>query len=258
MARRLYDSRAREIAIQTALLARLEAAAAQRLARVLMQTYNDSATGVEIIGANAIDNAVALNSDQLERILKGDYIASAELFAKRLEQRVKGFYPKYRKDFELTFDQQLQMFVTKWTAERVVLIDRTTRDQIKVITRNGLESGKTNREIATDIRNAAPYMSRTRAAVIARTETHTAANAGAQFEANTSEFELQKEWMSVNDQRTRETPPDEFDHVEADRQVVKSTESFDVSGEELDYPGDPTGSPGNIINCRCCRGDIVV
>jgi len=24
-----------------------------------------------------------------------------------------------------------------------------------------------------------------------------------------------------------------------------------VDDEELDYPGDPAGSPGNTINCRC-------
>jgi hypothetical protein len=26
---------------------------------------------------------------------------------------------------------------------------------------------------------------------------------------------------------------------------------FEVDGESLDRPGDPSGSAGNIINCRC-------
>jgi hypothetical protein len=30
-----------------------------------------------------------------------------------------------------------------------------------------------------------------------------------------------------------------------------------VGGEELDYPGDPAGSPENIIQCRCSQTAIV-
>jgi hypothetical protein len=52
-------------------------------------------------------------------------------------------------------------------------------------------------------------------------------------------------WVSVLDERTRDW------HAEADGQEVGADEPFIVNGEELDYPGDPNGSPENIINCRC-------
>jgi hypothetical protein len=37
----------------------------------------------------------------------------------------------------------------------------------------------------------------------------------------------------------------------ADGQVVGLDEPFIVGGEQLMYPGDPAGSPGNICNCLC-------
>lgn len=53
------------------------------------------------------------------------------------------------------------------------------------------------------------------------------------------------EWLSASDNRTR------LDHREADGQVVRVGQPFNVGGESLLYPGDPAGSPGNVINCRC-------
>lgn len=40
-------------------------------------------------------------------------------------------------------------------------------------------------------------------------------------------------------------------HLLADGQVVKPDEPFTVGGEDLMYPRDPNGSPGNTINCHC-------
>ncbi len=55
----------------------------------------------------------------------------------------------------------------------------------------------------------------------------------------------QKEYLAVQDDRTRDA------HAEADGQIVGIDESFIVDGEELQYPGDPSGDAGNVINCRC-------
>lgn len=40
-------------------------------------------------------------------------------------------------------------------------------------------------------------------------------------------------------------------HLLADGQVRKPGEAFDVEGEALQYPRDPSGSPENTINCHC-------
>jgi uncharacterized protein with gpF-like domain len=40
-------------------------------------------------------------------------------------------------------------------------------------------------------------------------------------------------------------------HLAADGQIREANQPFNVGGEELMYPQDPAGSPGNTINCSC-------
>lgn len=54
-----------------------------------------------------------------------------------------------------------------------------------------------------------------------------------------------KKWVTQHDGRVRHM------HADADGQVVNLNERFIVGGEYLDYPGDPNGSAGNVVNCRC-------
>lgn len=54
-----------------------------------------------------------------------------------------------------------------------------------------------------------------------------------------------KEWLTALDGRER------LAHASANGQVRPVEVEFDVGGEKLRYPGDPRGSPGNVINCRC-------
>ena len=90
-----------------------------------------------------------------------------------------------------------------------------------------------------------------RTEMIARTESMRASNAGSS-ELYREWGVTKQEWLSTKDDRTRSYDNgDEFDHVEADGQIVGMDSPFDVSGESLMYPGDPSGSPGNTINCRC-------
>lgn len=54
-----------------------------------------------------------------------------------------------------------------------------------------------------------------------------------------------KVWDSRDDTRVR------FAHEAADGQIRPVSQPFIVGGEALMSPGDPTGSPSNVINCRC-------
>jgi len=65
---------------------------------------------------------------------------------------------------------------------------------------------------------------------------------------------LMKEWRSaLLIGRTRGSPGTTapYDHWSAHGQRVPVNEPFIVSGEELMYPLDPAGSPGNTLNCMC-------
>jgi hypothetical protein len=88
-----------------------------------------------------------------------------------------------------------------------------------------------------------------RATVVARTETIGALNAGRYdaFRAFNEEADepLEKLWLSTTDTRTRES------HRLADGQRVPVNEPFNVGGFELEFPGDPSGPPQEVIQCRC-------
>ena len=84
----------------------------------------------------------------------------------------------------------------------------------------------------------------TRAVRIARTEATAAYNAGA-LEAMLQEGAGVKVWLATGDPRTRDA------HLEAHGACVPVRDQFQVGGEKLLMPGDPSGSAGNVINCRC-------
>lgn len=84
-----------------------------------------------------------------------------------------------------------------------------------------------------------------RALRIARTETAGAMNGGATAVYKMNNIRA-KEWIASLDDLVRDT------HREAHGQIVAQNDSFIVGGERLDHPGDPAGSPGEVVNCRCC------
>lgn len=57
--------------------------------------------------------------------------------------------------------------------------------------------------------------------------------------------QLNKTWRTSHDERVRSG------HRDADGQTVPVFMPFQVGGESLMFPGDPSGSPDNVINCRC-------
>lgn len=58
--------------------------------------------------------------------------------------------------------------------------------------------------------------------------------------------ELGKQWKHIPAARVPR-----ISHLLADGQVRKASEPYDVGGEDLMYPRDPSGSAENTINCHC-------
>jgi hypothetical protein len=57
-------------------------------------------------------------------------------------------------------------------------------------------------------------------------------------------------------QRTRQPPDSTFDHYNMNQIRVPLDKPFNVSGQNLMFPGDPNGSAGNVINCRCSVAQV--
>lgn len=121
----------------------------------------------------------------------------------------------------------------------------TTWAAIQAAMADGDAAGEDTDQIAGRIRDVFSAARGIRARVIARTEVISAANSASLHAARQSGVVEKKTWLAAVDHRTRP------DHVNADGQTVPMDQKFTVGGESLAYPGDPAGSAGNVINCRC-------
>lgn len=117
----------------------------------------------------------------------------------------------------------------------------------------GVNSGESRDQIAARVDRVLSYTGSekwpNRAKVIAQTEVNRAYGAGTMAagieQARVTGRQLRKVWNARDDSRVR------MPHHQADGQTVPVWQPFQVNGESLMFPGDPTGSPENVINCRC-------
>lgn len=137
---------------------------------------------------------------------------------------------------------KLQQEVTAYTREQLSdAVVEGLRDAIA----SGLSQSETIDQIRERIVETYDFAVGTRAERIARTETIGAANAGSYSTIKDSPAE-KKMWVTSRDSRVRD------EHQEMDGVAITKNDKFKFSnGDYLDFPGDPEGDPGSIINCRC-------
>jgi uncharacterized protein with gpF-like domain len=146
------------------------------------------------------------------------------------------------------FEELVQNY---FNTRQLVLAGITTRmaNRISRLIEQGRADNLTLTEIAKLVSSRFLPISRSRAALIARTETHNAASFAnhsyhQKVEADLG-IKMLKKWVATNDGRTRSS------HVSANGQVVDMNEDFTVGGMPMGYAGDPKGGAANVINCRC-------
>ena len=116
--------------------------------------------------------------------------------------------------------------------------------KINAETLQGILQGESMDKIAKRLRNV-QEMNKTQAIRSARTIVTGAENKGRQDSYARAEADgiiLQKEWLATNDGRTRHS------HAMLDGAVVDQDKKFENG---LMYPGDPSGRPEEVYNCRC-------
>ena len=116
--------------------------------------------------------------------------------------------------------------------------------KINAETLQGILQGESMDKIAKRLRNV-QEMNKTQAIRSARTIVTGAENKGRQDSYARAEADgiiLQKEWLATNDGRTRHS------HAMLDGAIVDQDKKFDNG---LMYPGDPSGRPEEVYNCRC-------
>lgn len=178
----------------------------------------------------------------------------------------KGAYPALQtKADEITLFERLMMeFIQRFGAAKVQQIIETTRDQLVRIIDKGVLEGLGQEAIAKRITDNIPSFSRTRARLIARTETHTAAMYASDATAKTSPFPMNKRWISVYDSRTRDFGEGDGEADLANHRIMHEVtvgpdelfsvpRSFKAGGgfDLMTGPGDPASPAYQVCNCRC-------
>jgi len=147
-------------------------------------------------------------------------------------------------DFEAVVEQY-------FNSRQLILAGISTRmaNRISRLIEQGRADNLTLPEIAKLVSTKFTSISRSRAALISRTETHNAASFANHSYHQTVETDLGikmlKKWVATSDGRTRST------HASANGQIVDMNEDFIVGGMPMGYAGDSKGGVANVINCRC-------
>lgn len=210
-------------------------------------------------GAQA--QALAQHGLRIGEILRTEYARSFDVFGQRLIDMAAKEHPHRleKKEADTLFMRIARAWILAKAAQQVTAIIGTTRKQATAIiqreTETGYAAGLGQREVArmiqTAIREEGGALARRRAEVIARTETHNAANVAAHEAVASTGLPIVKEWVAAVDGRERET------HAAADGQTVALHEAFNVGGVTLMYPGDANGPAEEVINCRCAVAHTV-
>lgn len=261
----ISHSAEREAQIQSRILDALEGRFRRRIAAAIVAESEEILSGYRELGY------VPIPSDQAVRRFRDIYLdlaeASARTFGSRIRSQVKAKGHELETKEDGALAQFFKALAVAWINQepirrRIQSVSETTRTQIVNLILRGQADGLGVEAIARDVEGRLSSISRQRARIIARTETHGAANFAAHETAKSAGFELVKEWVSVEDHRTRDFVDAagegvaEFDHRAMNGQRRPMDEPFDMPWSKGDplkimYPGAANMPGGAVINCRC-------
>ena len=142
--------------------------------------------------------------------------------------------------------------VNTYFASRTLILEGISgrmAQRISNIIEQGRADNLTLQQIAGLVTKKFRQISRTRAALISRTETHNAAStANHSYHATLAadiDVKMLKQWVATSDARTRSA------HSAANGQTVDMSEDFIIGGSPMQFAGDSKGGARNVINCRC-------
>lgn len=149
--------------------------------------------------------------------------------------------------FGIAFDLEAEFaqdFVTARANQLAGQVTDTTYAAIKDALAEGVNAGESIPELAGRVKDVFGTASESRALTIARTEVVSAFNGSSAAIASSygDDVVAGQEWLATQDARTRES------HSAIDGEAVRIGQRF---SNGLAYPGDPSGDPAEVVNCRC-------
>lgn len=148
--------------------------------------------------------------------------------------------------FDLT-NPAVQEWLTDKTFKFANEVNTTTQKKLRRELKEAIKAGEGIPQARVRVNRVFTDISEKWSGVIARTEIVSATNQGALSAYEQSEVVKEKEWIDSRDSKVREAH-------QIDGERVKLNARF---SNGLRAPGDPTGAPANIIQCRCTLSGIV-
>lgn len=135
-------------------------------------------------------------------------------------------------------------------------INETTREAIRAALIAGERLGEGVTQIADRLNHVFEEANQVRALRIARTETLGAANFGQLEGMAQSGVVRGKQWLSARDSQVRASHRD-LDAATDPSRGGAPTALMEPFGNGLMFPGDQTGPPEEVVNCRCALLEVV-
>lgn len=200
----------------------------------------------------AIENLYDKNmNEQLKHTLASAFING---LATGAEHALETMPKKSVKAISEQVRQLFGLWIDEYGLELCVEMNETTKKKLRYALSDAIEEGDGLRERIKKLCEASDETfandKKYRAELIARTESCSTMNAGATL-LYKNEGVQYKEWISVQDDRTRDA------HLIMDGVVVPITEKFEVpatsqsEGAFMEYAGDPSAPASQVCNCRC-------
>lgn len=167
-----------------------------------------------------------------------------------LDQAGRQVFTELGKDDPFTYPPARAVQFIQSRENRIKDMAADVFESLKSTIQEGMNSGDSIKELSDRVRAKCNDMSRGRAKRIAMTET-AAAYGTARQEAMREAGVSYKRWLNSGGDNVRPA------HIDANNQTVPVDEAFDVGGEQLMHPGDPSGRPDNVINCHCVSVAVV-
>jgi hypothetical protein len=201
-------------------------------------------------------NLDKITSYELFTVLKPLYMDAGITYGAKVISYLKQQKARMPIGFNELITNLMNQYFTIELLNNVEDITAYTRNLIKNILIDAYPKGLSFNDIVPKLQELG--FTAARARLIARTETVTAANAGAHIAVKTTGIKHNKVWVAAHDNRTRRQPRDKFDHLQMDGVTIPELDYFNVSGEKMLFPGDRKNgaTAGNICNCRCTHGYI--
>lgn len=157
------------------------------------------------------------------------------------------------------WDSWAKQYIETRTGNAISEVEGTTQRKIRATVKRLVEEavvdGRSDQDIALELEDTFDGMSAGRARTIARTEVGIASNNATLEAVKALEVpNMQKEWASILDDRTRDGGDDGNgpDHYSMDGVRVGLDEKFTVPPDtSMEGPGDPSAGADQLCNCRC-------